>query len=69
MFSTSRPLLTGQSVRRWWFGGVGGVLFPPRQLLLQIGNVPFGVGDLFFGVSDLFFAFGYHTPKVFVFSQ
>ena len=62
VFSATAPLLTGQSVRRWRFGGVGGVLFPPRQLPLQIGYLLFGVGDLLF-------TFGYFTTKLVVLSQ
>src|SRR5713226_3487972 len=55
------PLLAGQSVRRRWFRGVGRVLFPSRQLPLQIGN-------LLFGIRDLLIAFGYFTAACFVLS-
>src|SRR6266487_985731 len=53
--SASRSLLACQAVGRGWFGGVGGVLLPPCQLLLQIRDLLFGVCDLLFGVCDLLF--------------
>ena len=60
--SASRSLLAGQSIRRRWFGRVGRVLFPPRQLPLQIRN-------LLLGVSYLLLAFRYSPPEVFVLSK
>jgi len=56
--STAGPLLAGQSIRGGWFGGVGRVLLPPRQLPLQIGDLLLGIGDLLFGVGEFLFAFG-----------
>jgi hypothetical protein len=82
-FSAARSLLSGQSVGGRGLGGVGGVLFPPRQLPLQIrdllfrvrdllfafGNLPFALRNLPFALRNLPVAFSYPTAKLFVLSQ
>jgi len=55
VLSAAWSLLSGQTVRRRWLGGVRRVLFPPSQLPLQI--------------RDLLFAFGYFTASFSVLSQ
>ena len=67
--AAARPLLAGQPVGGRWFGGVGGVLFPPRQLPLQIRDLFFGVRNLLFAFGNLPFAFAYLTAQFFVLSQ
>ncbi len=74
--SAARSLLASKSVRRRWFGRVGRVLFPPRQLPLQIRDLLLAFRNLLLGVSDLLLAFrnlllvfGYFTSEFFVLSQ
>ena len=52
---TSAPLagFAGQSIGGWRFGGIRGVLFPQRQLLLQVGDLLLLLADLLFSVGDL----------------
>src|ERR1700687_894267 len=69
VLSAARSLLTSKSVRRRWFGGVGRVLLPPRQLPLQICDLLFGVRYLLLGVRDLLLAFRHFPSEVFVLSQ
>src|SRR5216683_7112635 len=56
--STTRPLVAGESVGGRWFRGIGRILFPQRQLPLQIGDLLFSVGDLLFSVGDLLLRVG-----------
>src|SRR5216683_4071656 len=51
--STTRPLVAGESVGGRWFRGIGRILFPQRQLPLQIGDLLFSVGDLLLRVGNL----------------
>src|SRR6266849_3048002 len=78
--SPSRPLVAGESVGGRWFRGIGRILFPQRQLPLQIGDLLFSVGDLLLRVGNLLlrvrnllgafdnlsFALGYLTAEFFV---
>ncbi len=78
--STTRPLVAGESVGGRWFRGIGRILFPQRQLPLQIGDLLFSVGDLLLRVGNLLlrvrnllgafdnlsFALGYLTAEFFV---
>src|SRR5712692_850460 len=50
--------LASQSIGGWRLGGVGGVLFAPRQLPLQIRDLLLGVRDLLLGVGDLLLFLG-----------
>src|ERR1035437_4522901 len=49
--------------------GIGRVLFPPRQLSLQIRDLLVGVRDLLFAFGNLLFSFGYLAAEFFVLSQ
>ena len=44
--TASHALLTGESIRRGWFRGNGGVLVAQRQLSFEIGDLRLGVGDV-----------------------
>src|SRR5260370_36000098 len=68
--STTRPLVAGESVGGRWFRGIGRILFPQRQLPLQIGDLLLRVGNLLLRVGNLLgafdnlsFALGYLTAE------
>src|SRR5260370_10894435 len=55
--STTGPLVASQSVGGRWFRGIGRILFPQRQLPLQIGDLLLRVGNLLLRVGNLLGAF------------
>src|SRR5258708_21780589 len=68
--STTGPLVASQSVGGRWFRGIGRILFPQRQLPLQIGDLLLRVGNLLLRVGNLLgafdnlsFALGYLTAE------
>ena len=58
--AAGRSRQAGHAVRRRWFGGIGRILSPARQLSLQLY-------DLLFSVRNLLFAVRYFAAEFFVF--
>jgi hypothetical protein len=66
--TAAHPLLTGESVRRWWLRGNRGVLVAQRQLTFEIGDLLLGVSNVFGRLRQLPLTLGQFAAESFVLS-